>query len=140
MVQRLLPQIMLASDNGLLPERPKKQFEELFKRVSDFFPKEKASLLHGDLWRGNYMTRKDGQPVVFDPAVYYGHRYMDLGMTKLFGGFPESFYYYYNEAFPLHWDWNYGAEVANLYPLMVHLNMFGASYFSRVNKILERFA
>ncbi len=139
-MHRLLPQLRMARQEGLLPEKTEKQFGLLFRHLSDFFPREKPSLLHGDLWGGNYIVGENGQAVVIDPAVYYGHRYMDLGMTKLFGGFPEYFYGYYNERFPLEKGWQDSLEVANLYPLMVHVNLFGGGYLSSVNQILRRFA
>lgn len=138
--RRLIPQIASAKQAGLLQEKTEKRFEQLFRRLSDFFPKDNPSLLHGDLWGGNYMTGASGQAVLIDPAVYYGHRYMDLGMTKLFGGFSESFYDYYNEGFPLEKGWRQGLEVANLYPLLVHVNLFGGGYLSSINQTLQRFA
>jgi len=138
-LQRLEPQIKLAKQKGIMPAKTENDFNKLFNRLADIFPEEHPSLLHGDLWGGNYMTGSDGKAVIIDPAVYFGHRYMDLGMTKLFGGFPESFYRFYNQEFPLENNWQQGIDVANLYPLLVHVNLFGTSYLSGVTNILKRF-
>jgi protein-ribulosamine 3-kinase len=137
--QRLLPQIKLAKQNGLMPRSIENMFSNLFNHLGDFFPPQKPSLIHGDLWAGNFMTNSTGYAILIDPAVYYGHRYMDLGMTKLFGGFSEQFYFFYNEEFPLEKEWQKGLDIANLYPLMVHVNLFGASYLSGVSQTLKMF-
>ncbi|HAW51317.1 MAG TPA: ketosamine-3-kinase, partial [Flavobacteriales bacterium] len=75
---------------------------------------------------------------IFDPAVYYGHREMDIAMSRLFGGFPAAFYEAYNEHFPLESGWEDRLEIANLYPLMVHVNLFGGSYLYEVHRVLGR--
>ena len=85
------------------------------------------------------MTGGKGQAVIIDPAVYYGHLYMDLGMSKLFGGFSTAFYEAYNDAWPMESSWNESMDIANLYPLMVHVNLFGGGYLSSVKGILKRF-
>ena len=138
--QRLEPQIKLARQSRLIPTATEQSFSKLFNHLDEFFPKEKPALLHGDLWGGNYMTGPNGETVIIDPAVYFGHRYMDLGMSKLFGGFSEAFYRFYHDEFPLEGNWHQGVEVANLYPLMVHVNLFGSGYLSSVNQTLKRFA
>ncbi len=136
---RLEFQIKLARDNGRIDQQTVKMFETMYPSLTDFFPPEKPSLLHGDLWSGNYMVGPQGQACIYDPAVYYGHRLMDIGMSRLFGGFSNDFYEGYNEIFPLEKNWLQGVEIANLYPLMVHLNLFGGGYLSSVNTILKRF-
>jgi protein-ribulosamine 3-kinase len=93
------------------------------------------SLLHGDLWSGNAGFTAEG-PVVYDPAVYYGDREADLAMTELFGGFPRAFYDGYNEAFPLPEGYERRKHVYNLYHLLNHLNIFGASYLPQVKATL----
>ena len=98
---------------------------------------EHPSLLHGDLWSGNYMVSSSGKPCLIDPAIYYGHREMDISMTRLFGGFAEAFYSAYNNEFPLESGWNSRSDVCNLYPLMVHVNLFGGSYLRSVKEILK---
>ena len=122
-----------------LPSDIKKMFSKLYYRLEDIVPSESPALLHGDLWSGNYMTSARGEPTLIDPAVYYGHREMDIGMTKLFGGFAEPFYSAYNSVFPMESGWEARVDLCNLYPLMVHVNLFGGSYLSQVNSILNKF-
>jgi len=137
--ERLEPQLKMARDSGQAGGELSKMFDKLYPRLPEFFPEEPPSLLHGDLWSGNYMTGGKGQAVIIDPAVYYGHRYMDLGMSKLFGGFSTAFYEAYNDAWPMESSWNESMDIANLYPLMVHVNLFGGGYLSSVKGILKRF-
>jgi protein-ribulosamine 3-kinase len=137
--ERILPQLKIALDKSLLPANAAKIFETLFKRMPDIFPAENPSLLHGDLWSGNYITGPDGFAVIIDPAVYYGHREMDIAMTKLFGGFDNEFYTGYNETFPLEKGWESRMDICNLYPLLVHVNLFGAGYAGQVMEILRNF-
>ncbi len=101
-------------------------------------PEEPASLLHGDLWSGNYMIDASGHAAIFDPAVYYGHREMDLGMTKLFGGFNESFYAAYHEVYPLQPGWQQRLYITQLYPLLVHAVLFGGHYIQSVREIIKK--
>lgn len=136
--QRLEIQIKMARNKGLMDIGAIKRFEKLYHHLSDFFPEEKPSLIHGDLWSGNYMTNGRGEACIFDPAVYYGHRLMDIGMSKLFGGFAPAFYDSYNSEFPMENNWRKAVEIANLYPLMVHVNLFGAGYLGSVNDVLKR--
>lgn len=95
------------------------------------------SLLHGDLWGGNY-GYADGEPVIFDPATYYGDREADLAMTELFGGFPGEFYAAYREAWPL--DPGYGVRktLYNLYHVLNHDHMFGGGYAAQAQAMMER--
>lgn len=139
-LERLEPQIKLARDKNKTDNRTIKQFDNLFIQLEKIFPSEKPALLHGDLWSGNYMVGNKGEPVIIDPAVYYGHREMDLGMTKLFGGFSSEFYEAYHREFPLENDWQKRCDICNLYPLMVHVNLFGGSYAMQVESILKRFS
>lgn len=137
--RRIQPQLRLSRESGKTDKELEKKFERLFARLDEFFPAEPPALLHGDLWSGNYMTGNKGEAVIIDPAVYYGHRYMDLGMSKLFGGFAPDFYKAYLSEYPLDGDWQQGIEIANLYPLMVHVNLFGGGYLGSVNSMLRRF-
>ena len=138
-LERLEKQIQLARNFNRIDHSTMKQFNNLFKHIEEIFPNENPALLHGDLWSGNYLTTPDGAPCVIDPAVYYGHREMDIGMTKLFGGFSPEFYDSYNEHYPLEKGWQQRIDVANLYPLMVHVNLFGGSYLMQVQSVLKRF-
>lgn len=135
---RLQAQLKMAVDQHLVESDLLNKFDRLFAKVADYFPKEKPSLLHGDLWSGNFMVGANGEPVIMDPAVYFGHREMDIAMTHLFGGFHRRFYQAYNEAFPLAGGWEKRIELCNLYPLLVHVNLFGGAYLSRVKNSLNR--
>jgi protein-ribulosamine 3-kinase len=137
--ERIQPQLRLSRESGKTDKELEKKFERLFARLDEFFPTEPPALLHGDLWSGNYITGNKGEAVIIDPAVYYGHRYMDLGMSKLFGGFAPDFYKAYHSEYPLDGDWQQGIEIANLYPLMVHVNLFGGGYLGSVLQILRAF-
>jgi protein-ribulosamine 3-kinase len=101
---------------------------------------EPACLLHGDLWSGNFMSDEQGQPVVFDPAVYYGHREAEMAMPLLFGGFGSDFFSAYHEAWPLQAGWRDRVEIYKLYHLLNHLNLFGAGYLESCLEIVRRFA
>ncbi len=96
-----------------------------------------ASLLHGDLWGGNYAFAADGEPVIFDPAVYYGDREADLAMTELFGGFPDAFYAAYRESYPLDAGYRVRKTLYNLYHVLNHLNLFGGSYGAQAERMIE---
>jgi fructosamine-3-kinase len=136
---RLQPQMRLAADNGKLSKQHILQFEILYKKLPSIFNEESASLLHGDLWSGNFMCDQRSQPVIIDPAVYFGHRSMDLAMTTLFGGVDKSFYEAYQYHFPLPDNYREQWSVCNLYPLLVHLNLFGSSYLYDIEAILKKF-
>jgi fructosamine-3-kinase len=97
-----------------------------------------ASLLHGDLWSGNYGYTRDGTPVIFDPAVYYGDREADLAMTELFGGFPGAFYRAYREAWPLPPGYELRRDLYNLYHVLNHVNLFGGGYGGQAERLVER--
>jgi len=138
--ERLEVQLKMARDAGKVGKEMVRMFGALYPHLPDFFPEEPPALLHGDLWSGNYMTGPEGQAAIIDPAVYYGHRYMDLGMSKLFGGFSTEFYQAYAEAYPMDAAWQQCMDIANLYPLMVHVNLFGGGYPASVKSVLRRFA
>lgn len=136
---RLEPQLKLARDKGLADKSLSDAFEKLYPKLASLMPDERPSLLHGDLWSGNFMTGPDGFVAVFDPAVYYGHREAELAFTRLFGGFDDLFYNAYNIAFPLQPGWESRVDLFNLYPLMVHLNLFGRSYLPEIQNTLNRY-
>ncbi len=129
----------MAFDNGNIDKKSTDNLEKLYLKLNDFFPLEKPSLLHGDLWGGNFMFSQNGDAVVYDPAVYYGHRLMDLGMSKLFGGFQSEFYEGYQSVYELDTNWKDAIHIANLYPLLVHLNLFGTSYLIQIKEILKKY-
>lgn len=138
--ERLQPQLELALKSKRAGKELETAMQRLYPRLNDVFPTEPPSLLHGDLWSGNYLTAAGGNAVIIDPAVCYGHRYMDLGMSKLFGGFSQEFYHFYNQHYPLEDNWQQGIDVANLYPLLVHVNLFGGGYLGSVMRILAGFS
>lgn len=96
------------------------------------------SLLHGDLWSGNYAVTRDGEPIIFDPAVYYGDREADLAMTELFGGFPHRFYEAYDAAWPLDSGYRVRKTLYNLYHILNHFNMFGGGYAGQAERMSEQ--
>lgn len=129
---RLIPQVMLARENGLLSDKDVQQFENLYTKLDDLLPTEQPALIHGDLWSGNFMSGPQGRVYIFDPALYYGHREAELAMTTLFGGFDAAFYDAYYEAWPLLPGWRNRLDLYNLYPLLIHLNLFGSGYLASV--------
>lgn len=137
--QRLRPQLELALKDGLLDSSTLQKFETLFKQLPGLLPSEGPSLLHGDLWSGNLITDEKGEPCLIDPAAYFGHREADLAMTQLFGGFDDTFLDSYHDSFPLTPGFRERFDLYNLYPLLVHVNLFGRSYACQVNSILKRF-
>ncbi|MBK5270723.1 MAG: fructosamine kinase family protein, partial [Bacteroidia bacterium] len=136
---RLQPQIKLALERHFLQAKHIDGFENLYLRLSSVFNDETTALLHGDLWSGNFMCNENSHPVLIDPAVYYGNRNMDLAMTTLFGGFDKLFYESYNYHFPFPNNYAEQWEICNLYPLLIHLNLFGSGYLSQIESILRKF-
>lgn len=133
--ERILKQLDLLKDQQQLSFSPE-QLTALHERIEVLFSEQPSSLLHGDLWSGNCMVDERNTPVLIDPAVYYGHREMDLAMTLLFGGFDEPFYSAYNRVFPLETDWRNRIEMCQLYPLLVHANLFGGHYINSCKSII----
>lgn len=139
--RRLRFQVELAAGNGFghelasLLDRGESAIVELLE--ADPGP---PSLLHGDLWGGNFTVDGEGRACLIDPAVYYGHREADLAMTRLFGGFDRAFYGAYEEAWPLAPGWQERLPVYQLYHLLNHLNLFGSSYYGRSRSILAGLA
>ena len=137
---RLNYQFKLARQNGVGGEKLQKLGAKLMGRLAEWLdePSESACLLHGDLWGGNYLASSSGDPVLIDPAAYYGRREADLAMTKLFGGFSSEFYAAYNEVWSLAEGSEERIEIYKLYHLLNHLNLFGGSYQSGCMNILNR--
>jgi fructosamine-3-kinase len=136
--KRLLYQYKLSEKNGYATDKLRKGFVLLESKMSEILSgsEEHPSLLHGDLWSGNYMCDENGEVVLIDPAVYYGHREADLAMTKLFGGFSQSFYGAYNDMWPLMAGHEYRENIYLLYHVMNHLNLFGNSYLRQAESLL----
>lgn len=136
---RLGYQLRLAADNGIAP-RIVERGEELLDALPGFFRDYApvASLLHGDLWGGNWGVTKEGEPVIFDPAVYFGDREADIAMTMLFGGFGSGFIEAYDAAWPLDPGFRRRADLYNLYHLLNHFNLFGGGYQRQVADMLDR--
>ena len=137
--ERMQPQLKMATDAGKLDNNTVKHFESMYKQLPDIFPEEQPSLLHGDLWGGNYFFDAEGVPTIYDPAVYYGHREIELAFTHLFGGFSGKFYSAYEEAYPMESGFSQRKDIYNLYPLLVHTNLFGGTYARQVEGIVNRF-
>lgn len=137
--ERLEPQVKMAVDSGKISPKFSTTFHRPFNYTYVVFPDEPPSLLHGDLWGGNFMFTTSGDVSIYDPAVYYGHREMDIAMTRLFGGFEPDFYNSYNEAYPLEKGYEERLKLCNLYPILVHANLFGGSYVQQAEALLSRF-
>ncbi|MCG8477254.1 MAG: fructosamine kinase family protein [Cytophagales bacterium] len=136
---RLEVQVKRAYDQNYLSKAHVSSFEQLYGMLPGLLPDEPPALLHGDLWSGNVITSPSGEAGLIDPAVYYGFREMDLAFSKLFGGFSDSFYEAYQSRFPLEPDFSDRLDLYNLYPLLVHLNLFGLGYQSDVLRIIKHF-
>lgn len=138
---RLEPQVRMARKRGHWRADWNEPLEALYRRLPEYLPhRPPASVLHGDLWSGNFMVAAVGTAVLVDPATYYGHREADLAMTELFGGFDDRFYEAYDAAWALEPDYETRRDIYNLYHLLNHLNHFGGGYASSVASTLESFA
>lgn len=135
---RLGFQLELAARNGF-----RGRLQELGHQVMDALPDlfagyyPAASLLHGDLWAGNYAFLADGTPVIFDPAPYYGDREADIAMTELFGGFDAAFYAAYHAAYPLDAGYTRRKTLYNLYHILNHCNLVGNSYLNQAEGMMQ---
>lgn len=137
--KRILFQLELAEKLGYATSELKKGIGKLEEKIEEIIVTndEEPSLLHGDLWGGNYIADENGNACLIDPAVYYGHREADLGMTKLFGGFSSEFYEAYNEANPLQDGYEYRENIYKLYHVLNHLNLFGGGYYSQAISLIH---
>ena len=136
--ERLEFQLRRALDRQLFDDAVARDFERLFERIEALVgPAEPPSRLHGDLWGGNLHVDDRGQPCLIDPAVYGGHREIDLAMMLLFGGFGPRVFDSYREAFPTADGHEGRIALYQLYPLLVHVNLFGSSYVAQVMRALE---
>lgn len=137
--KRLKVQAGLALYNGAITQRMFDAFQPLYEKLPNLLQEEKPSLLHGDLWSGNVIVGSNGFASLIDPAVYYGNREVELAFTKLFGGFPPEFYKTYMEITPFTSGFEERIEIYNLYPLLVHVNLFGSGYISGIERTLQKF-
>jgi fructosamine-3-kinase len=137
--ERIRPQLQLAQRAGVISNSLVRSFELLYPKLPDILPLEPPSLLHGDLWSGNFLPTFGEYATIFDPAVYYGHREMELAFTHLFGGFDPLFYQAYEAEWPLQPGFHDRLDLYNLYPLLVHVNLFGAGYLEGIQTTLRRF-
>ncbi|PID59673.1 MAG: fructosamine kinase [Ignavibacteriae bacterium] len=138
---RILFQYKLVEKNGYANSELKSGISYLGQNIDKILngSEEPPTLLHGDLWGGNYITDEQGNPCLIDPAVYFGHREADLAMTKLFGGFDSVFYQAYNEAYPLKDGWKYRENIYKLYHILNHLNLFGSGYLSQALSLINSY-
>jgi fructosamine-3-kinase len=137
--QRLDFQLNLARQKGHYG-RLQDLGERLLDCIGDFFQgyQPQPSMLHGDLWGGNYAFIDEGEPVIFDPAFYYGDREADIAMTELFGGFGTDFYDAYNMSWSLDAGYPVRKTLYNLYHIINHLNLFGGGYGSQAENMIQR--
>jgi fructosamine-3-kinase len=139
--RRVLPYLKVAHDRGTIDETHAATIERAAARVAELVPEEPPARLHGDLWTGNVLWSHDGHAWLIDPAVYGGHREMDLAMLSLFG-LPhlERVQEAYGEAFPLAPDWQDRVGLHQLFPLLVHACLFGGGYGVRAARTAARYA
>jgi protein-ribulosamine 3-kinase len=137
--RRLLHQLELASRKGA-EARTVDRGRRLCELLDAFFTSYRPvpSLLHGDLWGGNWGTDEDGLPVIFDPAVYYGDREADIAMTRLFGGFGHAFYTTYQSTWPLDPAAGTRSTLYNLYHVLNHYNLFGGDYLDQASRMIDQ--
>jgi fructosamine-3-kinase len=138
--QRIGAQVRLARDHGRIGVPLALRIESILARLDALLPAPRCpALLHGDLWGGNAMCDSAGAPVIFDPAVYYGHPEADLAMTELFGGFGPRFYRAYDEVSPLEPGYAERRDLYNLYHMLNHVNLFGSGYLGSVTSIVRSY-
>ena len=138
--ERLLPQVRRAIDAGRAPRSWVHSFDRLIAKLPEIVgPEEPPARLHGDLWAGNLLADAAGRPMLIDPAVYGGHREVDLAMLSLFGGVSGRVYDAYHEVYPLDRGWSSRVPLYHVYPLLVHLNLFGMSYGGQVERAIARY-
>jgi fructosamine-3-kinase len=137
--ERLDPLVRLGEKKGYFSCTNTDEFESIYTKLPRLLPNEAPALLHGDLWSGNIFSGINNNPVMFDPAVYYGNREAELAFTTLFGGFDKTFYNAYQSAFPMVSGYEERFAVYNLYPLLVHLHLFGSSYLNPILQTLKKY-
>ncbi|MBC90539.1 MAG: fructosamine kinase [Flavobacteriaceae bacterium] len=136
---RILPLVKIARDKHLIEKKNIQKIEYLCSKLDTLLPECKPSLIHGDLWSGNLIYDQQNNPVLIDPAVYYGHPEMDWAMLSLFGNYTEVAFRSYCELNYLEKGFKDREGIHQLYPLLVHLILFGKSYFNQVYSIIKKF-
>jgi fructosamine-3-kinase len=129
-------QLELGHRNGGRFRNGDRLLEQIPELLADHTPK--PSIVHGDLWSGNAAVTQSGEPVIFDPATYWGDREVDLAMTELFGGFPAEFYRGYDEIFAIDAGYHQRKKLYNLYHILNHFNLFGGGYESQANRMIDQ--
>lgn len=136
---RLLYQARLGRDRGHLSTDDVRRVESIANRLQDLVPAQDPALIHGDLWSGNVITDREGNPAIIDPATHYGWAEAELAMTGLFGRFPAAFYEAYGDHYPLEPGVKGRFPIYNLYHLLNHVNLFGGGYLSQVRSVLSKY-
>jgi len=138
--ERIKPQLKMAVNAGKMDPSVSNHWDRMSAKLDDLLPKTTPRLIHGDLWSGNYLYDSNGRAVLIDPAVYYGHPEMDLAFSKMFGGFSPEFYSGYESVSPLENGFEERVPIYNLYPLLVHVNLFGGHYITQAESVLGKFS
>ena len=137
--ERILPQLNRAVEQKMLSLEEVPSGEKLVKGIHAYCDPENPSLIHGDLWGGNFLISATGQPCLIDPSVSFADPHMDIAMSRLFGGFNASFYLGYSEVANATLPNEAQTDLYQLYYLLVHLNLFGRSYYPSVRRILRTY-
>ncbi len=137
--KRLLEPLGMAVNSGIMYSKDLRELELAIANMKELLVLESPALIHGDLWSGNIMRGPQGQAVIIDPAIYYGHREIEIAFTTMFGGFDKDFYRYYQECFPMEKGYEKRFELYNLYPLLVHANLFGGGYISSARQLIKKY-
>ena len=136
---RLEYQLKLAIENRMVSNSFIDRYRNFYTFLPDLLPVDQPALLHGDMWSGNVLVGNDGKVCLIDPAVYYGHREIELAFTQMFGSFDYDFYTAYNATYSLDPGFDQRVSIYNIYPHMVHVNLFGQSYLNGVESVLKRY-
>lgn len=134
--QRIGYQVRLAQRHGGAFRHTQALIEAIPTLLANHQPA--SSLVHGDLWSGNAVFSQTGEPIILDPATYYGDREVDIAMTELFGGFPQAFYQGYQQVWPLADGYQQRKILYNLYHILNHFNLFGGGYASQAQRMIEQ--